>query len=62
MRPERFQAFTLDTLKNTPGTVQVRTLADAGDTKHPFVRANDHYGPRNAVSPSPDAVRTGAPS
>jgi hypothetical protein len=36
MRPERFQDFTLDTLKNTPGTVQVRTLAEAGDTKHPF--------------------------
>ncbi|MBV7697725.1 hypothetical protein [Streptomyces sp. TRM70350] len=36
MRPERFQAFALDTLKNTQGTVQVQTLADAGDTKHPY--------------------------
>ncbi|MFD7134362.1 hypothetical protein [Streptomyces sp. NPDC059894] len=36
MRPERFQAFVIDTLKNTPGTVQVQTLAEAGDAKHPF--------------------------
>jgi hypothetical protein len=36
MRPERLQAFVLDTLKNTSGIVQARTLAEAGDSKHPF--------------------------
>lgn len=35
MRPQRFQAFAIDVLKNTPG-VQVQTLTEAGDTKHPF--------------------------
>jgi len=35
MRPERFQAFALDTLKNA-GAARVQTLAQAGDTKHPF--------------------------
>ncbi|GHA01672.1 hypothetical protein ACFOOM_33775 [Streptomyces echinoruber] len=36
MRPQRFQDFLIDTVKNTPGTVQVRSLAEAGDSKHPF--------------------------
>ncbi|WP_426568066.1 hypothetical protein [Streptomyces canus] len=36
MRPPRFLAFVIDTLKNTPGAVQVRTLEEAGDSKHPF--------------------------
>ena len=36
MRPDRFQNFALDVLKNTPGTVRVQTLADAGDTKYPY--------------------------
>ncbi|MEV6614279.1 hypothetical protein AB0N31_10725 [Streptomyces sp. NPDC051051] len=36
MRPRRLQDFVLDTLKNTAGALQVRTLAEAGDDKHPF--------------------------
>ncbi|MFI1734061.1 hypothetical protein ACH40E_33580 [Streptomyces acidicola] len=36
MRPERFQAFAIDLLKNTPGVTRVQTLADVGDTKHPY--------------------------
>ncbi|WP_200302382.1 hypothetical protein [Streptomyces adelaidensis] len=36
MRPERFQAFALDVIKNARGAVRVRSLADAGDSKHPF--------------------------
>ncbi|MBO0804262.1 MAG: hypothetical protein J2P25_14455 [Nocardiopsaceae bacterium] len=36
MRPGRFQDFAVDVLKNTPGTARVQTLADAGDTQHPF--------------------------
>ncbi|MFM9629590.1 hypothetical protein ACKI10_18430 [Streptomyces galilaeus] len=36
MRPQRLQDFVLDTLKNTAGAVQVRTLAEVGDSKHPF--------------------------
>lgn len=36
MRPERFQNFTIDALKNTPEAVQVRSLKEAGDGKHPF--------------------------
>ncbi|WP_446039476.1 hypothetical protein [Streptomyces sp. SID1121] len=36
MRPARFQDFTLDLAKNTPGVTRVQTLADAGDTTHPF--------------------------
>ena len=35
MRPNRFEAFLLDTLKNTPSITRVQTLAEAGDTKHP---------------------------
>lgn len=36
MRPQRFQAFAVDTLKNAPGVVQVATLAEVGDTKYPY--------------------------
>lgn len=36
MRPTRFEAFVLDLAKNTPGVTRVQTLADAGDTTHPF--------------------------
>lgn len=36
MRPERFQDFAIDVLKNTAGAVQVRSLKDAGDGKYPF--------------------------
>ncbi|WP_405984945.1 hypothetical protein [Streptomyces sp. NBC_00872] len=36
MRPSRFQDFTLDLAKNSPGVTRVQTLAEAGDTKHPF--------------------------
>ncbi|MFJ1649077.1 hypothetical protein [Streptomyces sp. NPDC088258] len=36
MRPARFQDFLLDLVKNTPGTTRVQTLAEAGDTEHPY--------------------------
>ncbi|MGJ5897509.1 hypothetical protein DF268_35380 [Streptomyces sp. V2] len=36
MRPARFQAWLIDTFKNTPGVGRVQTLAEAGDSKHPF--------------------------
>ncbi|MFJ4322280.1 hypothetical protein ACIP3A_04040 [Streptomyces tricolor] len=36
MRPERFQDWLIDTVKNTPGTSRVQSLTEAGDTKHPF--------------------------
>ncbi|MFE4170813.1 hypothetical protein ACFRR7_01990 [Streptomyces sp. NPDC056909] len=36
MRPSRFQDFTLDLAKNSPGVTRVQTLAEAGDTTHPF--------------------------
>ncbi|MEU6480782.1 hypothetical protein ABZ858_28675 [Streptomyces sp. NPDC047017] len=36
MRPATFQAFLLDTFKNAPGVTRVQTLAEAGDTKHPY--------------------------
>lgn len=35
MRPDRFEPFALDLLKNAPGTTRVTTLREAGDTKHP---------------------------
>ncbi|WP_432158413.1 hypothetical protein [Streptomyces sp. bgisy153] len=35
MRPERFQDWLIDTVKNTPGADRVQSLAEAGDTKHP---------------------------
>ncbi|MEV7679510.1 hypothetical protein AB0O64_13265 [Streptomyces sp. NPDC088341] len=36
MRPARFQDFTLDLAKNSPGVTRVQTLADSGDTKYAF--------------------------
>ncbi|MFF3848068.1 hypothetical protein [Streptomyces sp. NPDC002328] len=36
MRPARFQDWLINTVKNTPGADRVQTLADAGDSKHPF--------------------------
>lgn len=36
MRPDRFQSWLIDTVKNTPGVGRVQTLAEAGDSKHPF--------------------------
>lgn len=36
MRPERFQAFAIDTLRSAPGALRVQALADAGDRKYPF--------------------------
>lgn len=36
MRPPRFEAFVLDLAKNTPGVTRVQSLAEAGDTTHPF--------------------------
>jgi len=36
MRPERFQTWLIDTVKNTPGVDRVQTLAGAGDDRHPF--------------------------
>ncbi|MEU6016892.1 hypothetical protein ABZ826_23440 [Streptomyces sp. NPDC047515] len=36
MRPARFQDYTLDLAKNTPGTIRVQTLTEAGDTQHPY--------------------------
>ncbi|MEV4975583.1 hypothetical protein [Streptomyces scopuliridis] len=35
MRPERFQAFTLDCVKNTPGA-RIQTLAEAGNSTYPY--------------------------
>lgn len=36
MRPDRFEAFALDLVKNTPQASQVATLREAGDTAHPY--------------------------
>ncbi|MDT0409970.1 MULTISPECIES: hypothetical protein [Streptomyces] len=36
MRPEQLQDYALDLAKNTPGVTRVQTLAEAGDTKHPY--------------------------
>ncbi|MEU3418148.1 hypothetical protein AB0F39_06310 [Streptomyces murinus] len=36
MRPERFQDWLIDTVKNTPGVSRVQSLAETGDSKHPF--------------------------
>ncbi|SEC05414.1 hypothetical protein SAMN04490357_1063 [Streptomyces misionensis] len=36
MRPERFQNWLLDTVKNTPDVGRVQTLAEAGIKKYPF--------------------------
>ncbi|MFH8410680.1 hypothetical protein ACH4FX_38805 [Streptomyces sp. NPDC018019] len=36
MRPQRFQDYLVDLLKNAPGVTRVQPLSEAGDTKHPF--------------------------
>lgn len=36
MRPQRFTDYMLDLVKNTPTVSRVQTLAETGDTKHPF--------------------------
>jgi hypothetical protein len=36
MRPETFVPFVMDRARTAPGVTGVRTLAEAGDTKHPF--------------------------
>ena len=36
MRPQRFSDFVVDIVKNSPTADGVRTLAESGDTKHPF--------------------------
>ncbi|MFJ2216755.1 hypothetical protein ACIQVO_35750 [Streptomyces sp. NPDC101062] len=36
MRPARFQDFALDLIKNSAGATRVQTLAEAGDTQHPY--------------------------
>ncbi|MGW6602276.1 hypothetical protein [Streptomyces sp. NPDC055036] len=35
MRPDRFEAFALDLVKNTPDASHVQTLAETGHTKYP---------------------------
>ncbi|MFJ4341193.1 hypothetical protein [Streptomyces sp. NPDC088915] len=36
MRPQRFSDFVVDIVKNSPTADGVQTLAESGDTKHPF--------------------------
>jgi hypothetical protein len=36
MRPESFVPVVMDRARTAPGVTGVRTLAEAGDTKHPF--------------------------
>ncbi|MET8611604.1 MULTISPECIES: hypothetical protein [Streptomyces] len=36
MRPERFQGWLIDTVKNTPGVSRVQSFAEAGETDLPF--------------------------
>ncbi|MFH9939680.1 hypothetical protein [Streptomyces murinus] len=36
MRPERFQDWLIDTVKNTPGVSRVQSCAEAGEAKVPF--------------------------
>ncbi|MFG3497996.1 hypothetical protein [Streptomyces sp. NPDC047928] len=36
MRPQRFADFVVGVVKNSPTATRVQTLADAGDTRHPF--------------------------
>lgn len=36
MRPQRFADYMVDLAKNTPGVTRVQTLAEVGDTRHPF--------------------------
>ncbi|KOT94513.1 hypothetical protein ADK70_12620 [Streptomyces rimosus subsp. pseudoverticillatus] len=36
MRPQRFQDFVVDLLKNSTGVTRVQPLSEAGDSRHPF--------------------------
>lgn len=36
MRPARFQDLVLDLAKNTPGTVRVQSMDEAGETRYPY--------------------------
>ncbi|MEU1152658.1 hypothetical protein ABZ369_06515 [Streptomyces sp. NPDC005918] len=36
MRPQAFQDFAADLLKNAPDVQRVQTLAEAGDDQHPY--------------------------
>ncbi|MFE4057449.1 hypothetical protein ACFXP3_14320 [Streptomyces sp. NPDC059096] len=36
MRPARFQEFALDLIKNSADVTRVQTLAETGDSEHPF--------------------------
>ncbi|HEY9410877.1 MAG TPA: hypothetical protein VIP77_14950 [Jiangellaceae bacterium] len=36
MRPQRFSDFVIDLAKNSPTVSRVQTLAEVGDTQHPF--------------------------
>ncbi|URM90433.1 hypothetical protein LUW75_10960 [Streptomyces sp. MRC013] len=36
MRPARFTEFVISTVKNQPAATHVQTLAEAGDTRHPY--------------------------
>ncbi|MFC8295048.1 hypothetical protein ACFUJ0_18085 [Streptomyces sp. NPDC057242] len=36
MRPQRFSELVADLAKNSPTADRVRTLAESGDTEHPF--------------------------
>ncbi|MFE5594212.1 hypothetical protein [Streptomyces sp. NPDC056549] len=36
MRPQRFTEFVIDIARNSPNVQRVQTLAEAGDSKHPF--------------------------
>ncbi|KOT49929.1 MULTISPECIES: hypothetical protein [Streptomyces] len=36
MRPQRFQDYVVDLLKNAAGVTRVQPLAEAGDSRHPF--------------------------
>ncbi|MFB7030640.1 MULTISPECIES: hypothetical protein [unclassified Streptomyces] len=36
MRPQRFSELVVDIAKNSPTADRVQTLAESGDTKHPF--------------------------
>ncbi|MFB7597278.1 hypothetical protein [Streptomyces sp. NPDC056160] len=36
MRPDRFQDFAIDVIKNTAGVGQVRSLEEAGESRYPF--------------------------
>ena len=44
MRPDRFESFALDLVKNAPQVVQATTLREAGDTAHPYGLAIDMGG------------------